>query len=116
LTFFLVLLIIFMVMPHLRPDFKSDLPQPPLENQPPAPPDPQNLVLTNFRKRLHRDQFPASPSGPTLGAPANLFAVRPDGVLFVDGAKELQFEDVAHGNHIAKSVGVTRIGLLTAKK
>jgi len=34
----------------------------------------------------------------------------------VDGAKELQFEDVATVIDIAKSVGVTRIGLLTAKK
>ncbi len=41
----LVLLIIFMILPHPSVGLKSDLPQPPLENQPPAPPN--HLVGVN---------------------------------------------------------------------
>jgi biopolymer transport protein ExbD len=45
-----------------------------------------------------------------------LFAVRPDGVLFVDGAPELEFEDVAAVIDIAHGAGVGRIGVLTDKE
>jgi biopolymer transport protein TolR len=44
-----------------------------------------------------------------------LFAVRPDGVLFVNGARELEFEDVATVIDIAHGAGVQRIGVMTDK-
>ncbi len=111
----LVLLIIFMVLPHPSTGLKSDVPQPPLENQP-APPNPQHLVL-----RIQESGSIEINSQPVLLSQLSerlqtLFAVRPDGVLFVDGAKELQFEDVANVIDIAHGVGVNRIGLLTAKQ
>jgi biopolymer transport protein TolR len=111
----LVLLIIFMVLPHPSTGLKSDVPQPPLENQPAAPPNPQHLVL-----KIQESGSIESNSQPVLLSQLSerlqaLFAVRPDGVLFVDGAKELQFEDVASVIDIAHGVGVNRIGILTAK-
>ena len=111
----LVLLIIFMILPHPSVGLKSDLPQPALENQPPAPPNPQDLVL-----RIQESGSIEINSQPVLLAQLSerlqtLFAVRPDGVLFVDGAKELQFEDVATVIDIAHLVGVNRIGILTEK-
>lgn len=111
----MVLLIIFMVLPHPSTGLKFDVPQPPLENQP-APPNPQHLVL-----RIQESGSIEINSQPVLLSQLSerlqsLFAVRPDGVLFVDGAKELQFEDVAHVIDIAHGVGVNRIGLLTAKQ
>jgi biopolymer transport protein TolR len=111
----LVLLIIFMILPHPSMGLKSDLPQPPIENQPPAPPNPQHLVL-----RIQESGSIEINSQPVLLAQLSerlqtLFAVRPDGVLFVDGAKELQFEDVATVIDIAHLVGVNRIGILTEK-
>jgi len=110
----LVLLIIFMVLPHPSTGLKSDVPQPPLENQP-APPNPQHLVL-----RIQENGSIEINSQPVLLGQLSdrlqsLFAVRPDGVLFVDGAKELQFEDVATVIDIAHGVGVNRIGILTAR-
>jgi biopolymer transport protein TolR len=111
----LVLLIIFMVLPHPSTGLKSDVPQPPLENQPAAPPNPQHLVL-----RIQDSGAIEINSQPVLLSQLSerlqsLFAVRPDGVLFVDAAKELQFEDVANVIDIAHGVGVNRIGILTAK-
>jgi biopolymer transport protein TolR len=111
----LVLLIIFMVLPHPSTGLKSDVPQPPLENQPAAPPNPQHLVL-----KIQESGSIEINSQPVLLSQLSerlqaLFAVRPDGVLFVDGAKELQFEDVASVIDIAHGVGVNRIGILTAK-
>jgi biopolymer transport protein ExbD len=44
-----------------------------------------------------------------------LFAVRPEGVLFVNGAGELDFADVASVVDIARGAGVERIGLLTER-
>ena len=44
-----------------------------------------------------------------------LFAVRPDGVPFVNGARELEFEDIATVIDIAHGAGVGRIGVITDK-
>jgi biopolymer transport protein TolR len=110
----MVLLIIFMVLPHPSTGLKSDVPQQPSENHP-APPNPQHLVL-----RIQESGSIEINSQPVLldqlsERLKNLFAVRPDGVLFVDGAKELQFQDVANVIDIAHGVGVNRIGILTDK-
>ncbi|HEY6390853.1 MAG TPA: biopolymer transporter ExbD [Bryobacteraceae bacterium] len=110
----LVLLIIFMILPHPSTGLKSDVPQLPQDNQP-APPNPQHLVL-----RIQESGSIEINSQPVLLAQLSerlqaLFAVRPDGVLFVDGAKELQFQDVVNVIDIAHGVGVNRIGILTAK-
>jgi biopolymer transport protein ExbD len=45
-----------------------------------------------------------------------LFATRPGGVLFVDGAPDLDFADVAHVIDIARGAGVFRIGLITDRE
>jgi biopolymer transport protein TolR len=45
-----------------------------------------------------------------------LFAVRPEGVLFVNGDGELDFADVASVIDIARGAGVDRIGLMTARQ
>jgi len=42
-----------------------------------------------------------------------VFAARPGGVLFLDGAPELEFADVATVIDVARGAGVFRIGLIT---
>ena len=111
----LVLLIVFMLLPSKTTGLKSEVPQPAPENQS-APPNPQNLVL-----RIQQDRSIDINSQPVLLADLQerlktLFAVRPDGVLFVAGAKELDFEDVAVVIDIARGAGVDRIGLMTEKE
>jgi biopolymer transport protein TolR len=110
----LVLLIVFMLLPTKTVGLKSDVPQLPTENQP-AIPNPQHLVL-----RIQEDRSMDINSQPVVLAELQerlrtLFAVRPDGVLFVNGAAELQFEDVATVIDIAHGAGVQRIGVLTEK-
>jgi biopolymer transport protein ExbD len=110
----LVLLIVFMLLPTKTVGLKSDVPQPPAANQP-AIPNPQHLVL-----RIQRDRSMDINSQPVALAElrerlGTLFAVRPDGVLFIDGAGELEFEDVATVIDIAHGAGVDRIGIVTDK-
>jgi biopolymer transport protein TolR len=110
----LVLLIVFMLMPTKTVGLKSDVPQLATENQP-AVPNPLNLVL-----RIQKDRSMDINSQPVVLAELRerlrtLFAVRPDGVLFVNGAPELEFEDVAMVIDIAHGAGVGRIGVMTDK-
>jgi biopolymer transport protein TolR len=110
----MVLLIVFMLLPTKTVGLKSDVPQLPTENQP-AVPNPLNLVL-----RIQKDHSMDINSQPVVLAELrerlqNLFAVRPDGVLFVNGARELEFDDVATVIDIAHGAGVQRIGVMTDK-
>ena len=110
----LVLLITFMILPSKTMGLKSDIPQPAPENQQPLP-NPQNIVVS-----IRKDRSMQINSQPITLADLpdrlkSLFAVRPDGVLFVDGAGELEFADVVVVIDIARGVGVDRIGLMTAK-
>ncbi len=110
----LVLLIVFMLLPTKTVGLKSDVPQPPLANQP-AISNPQHLVL-----RIQNDHSMDINSQPVVLAELeerlrSLFAVRPDGVLFIEGAAELEFADVAAVIDIAHGAGVDRIGLMTDK-
>lgn len=111
----LVLLIVFMLLPSHTRGLESEAPRPAPENQT-APPNPQHLVL-----RIHSDgsiQLNSQPValGELEARLRSLFAVRPEGVLFVDGAGNLEFSDVATVIDVARGAGVERIGLLTARQ
>jgi biopolymer transport protein TolR len=109
----LVLLIVFMLLPTHSRGLKSDVPEP-------APagggaPNPQNVVV-----RIQKDGSIEIDSQTVLRADLrarleSLFAGRPDGVLFLDGANELDFADVAEVIDTARGAGVERIGLLTGQ-
>jgi biopolymer transport protein ExbD len=108
----LVLLITFMILPSRTRGLPSEVPQPAPEDQP-APPNPQQLVL-----RIQKDHSIDINSQPVALVELDarlkrLFAVRPEGVLFVSAAGELDFSDVATVIDIARGAGVGRIGLIT---
>jgi biopolymer transport protein TolR len=108
----LVLLITFMVMPSHTTGLKSEVPEPAPENAPSLP-HPEDVVL-----RIQKDRSIDINSQPVLmleleGRLKTLFAARPGGVLFVDGAHELEFADVAAVIDVAQGAGVARIGLIT---
>jgi len=110
----LVLLIVFMLLPSHTHGLESDLPQP-VSRDVPAATNPQN-VLVHIQKdgSLDIDSQPVPPA--ELEARLHsLFAVRPDGVLFLDGAGELDFATVAGVIDTARGAGVARVGLVTAR-
>ena len=108
----LVLLITFMLLPNRSKGLPSEVPDPAPENQP-AIANRLDVVL-----RIEKDQsieIDSQPvSRPELEARLKLiFATRLGGVLFVDGARELDFADVATVIDAARGAGVFRIGLIT---
>ena len=108
----MVLLIIFMVLPSKTVGLDSELPQPAPDNAP-AIPNPQNLVLS-IHKDGSIDINTQAISLDQLGARLRtLFAGRPDGVLFINGSRELHFADVATVIDTARGAGVDRVGILT---
>jgi biopolymer transport protein TolR len=106
----LVLLVTFMILPTRTRGLPSEVPQPAQDDQP-APINPQHLVL-----RIQKDHSIEINSEPVELARLEerlrrLFAVRPEGVLFVNGAGDLDFVvDIARG------AGVARIGLMTDRQ
>jgi len=108
----LVLFVAFMLLPSPTKGLKSEVPQLSSDNQP-AIPNPLNLVL-----RIQKDRSMDINAQPVVLAELHqrlrtLFAVRPDGVLFVDGSTELEFQDVATVIDIAHGAGIQRIGVMT---
>jgi len=68
--------------------------------------------------RIAKDRSIAIDSQPVASADLDarirlVFAARPGGVLFVDGARELDFGDVATVIDVARGAGVNRVGLIT---
>ena len=108
----LVLLITFMLLPSRTKGLPSEAPEPAPANQT-AIPNRLDVVLRIGKDRsIAIDSQPVSP--PELEARLKLtFATRPGGVLFVGGAPELDFADVASVIDVARGAGVFRIGLIT---
>lgn len=108
----MVLLIIFMCLPSRTVGLESELPQPTPESSS-VPPNPMDLVLS-IRKDRSMDIKSQPVSLEQLeGRLKTLFASRPDGVLFLAGARELDFEVVATVIDIAHGANVSRIGIMT---
>lgn len=110
----LVLLITFMILPHRTRGLPAEAPLPSTDDQP-APPNPQHLIL-----RIQKDRSMDINSQPVALVELEerlrrLFAVRPEGVLFVNGSGELDFAEVVIVMDIARGAGVKRFGLLTEK-
>lgn len=108
----LVLLITFMLLPNRTKGLPSEAPDPAPADQPSAP-RPLDVVL-----RIAQDRSIAIDSQAVARLELDarlrlLFATRPGGVLFVEGAGELEFADVATVIDIARGAGVQRVGLIT---
>ena len=108
----LVLLITFMLLPNRTKGLPAEAPDP-APDIPSAPTNRLDVVL-----RIGQDRSMQIDSQPVAVAELDsrlrlVFAVRPGGVLFVDGARELDFGDVATVIDIARGAGVNRVGLIT---
>jgi biopolymer transport protein ExbD len=108
----LVLIIIFMVITPLAPrGLDALLPQAPSNDDRPAT---QHAIVVTVsspdRVSLNREELDLATLEARL---ADLFRTRPPDVVFVRGAKDLAFREVAQVLDIAKGAGVRRIGLMT---
>jgi biopolymer transport protein ExbD len=106
----LVLLIIFMVIqPQLSTGHKADVPQP---STGPADASRQDIVVSVAEDRtleINTQKVAWEDLEKRLRA---LFAVRPNGVLFVTAAPGIEFKEVATVIDTARGVGVGRVALM----
>jgi len=110
----LVLLITFMLLPNRSKGLPSEVPEPAPDSQPSVA-DRLDSVL-----RIRKDRSIDINSQPVLiieleGRLKTLFVKRPGGVLFIDGAPELEYADVASVIDIARGAGWNRVGLMTER-
>jgi biopolymer transport protein TolR len=110
----LVLLITFMLLPSRTKGLPSEVPDAPADNQP-STPNPLASVLS-----IHKDRSIEINSQPVLlreleGRRKTLRVTRPGGVLFIDGAAELDYADVASVIDVARGTGWDRVGLMTQR-
>ncbi len=110
----LVLLITFMLLPNRSKGLPSEVPEPSADAHV-AVANPLDSVL-----RIRKDRSIEIDSRPVVfreleGRLRTLFATRPGGVLFIDGAPELEYSDVASVIDTARGVGWNRVGLMTER-
>ena len=110
----LVLLIIFMVITPLTPKgLEALVPQPNESDEPPPDTNIRTVVVSvnaNKSIMINRDPTQLDVLEERL---RDVFKTRAERVMFVRGAPNLDFRDVAQVIDIGKGAGVDRIGLLT---
>ena len=110
----LVLLITFMLLPNRTKGLPSEVPEPAPENQG-ATPDRLDIVLRVLQDHSIEIDSKPVPSIELDGRLRSLLLTRPGGVLFIEGAPEIEYSDVASVIDIARGAGWNRVGLLTER-
>ena len=110
----LVLLVIFMTITPLTPKgLDAAVPQPPPPGAPPPPDDNRTIILGIDKDRvikINSDVYQLRDVGPKL---VEIFRTRNDRTMFINGDKDLNFEDVVQLIDVGKGAGVDKIGLMT---
>ena len=111
----LVLIIIFMmILPKLPKGLKAQVPQPPDQSQPVREQTPDQGVVTVFADQTVQLNQEAPVALYVLDARLrDLFKNATHHVIFVRGAKTLDFQNVAQVIDIAKGAGLERVALIT---
>ena len=108
----LVLLVIFMIIPHTQKGLKTELPQPPPKDDA-ARPDPEVIVvqvLPDGSVRINEERVNWEDLGNRL---EQIFKLRQNRVAFVRGDAGLEFQMMAKAIDIMVAAGVTSVGLMT---
>jgi biopolymer transport protein ExbD len=121
----LVLIIIFMVITPLTPKGLDTLvPQPSPEQQQQTSvdirtiviqvecQDPDARVCQRISLKINQDSVSWDTLGPRL---EDIFKTRAEKVAFVKGSDNIEFAEIARAIDIARTAGVDKIGLITAK-
>jgi biopolymer transport protein TolR len=109
----LVLLVIFMMMPHRQKGLDAALPQP---ADSPAPIDhPETIVVeiaSDGSVRINQSAVRPEELGARL---QEIFARRPDRVAFLQANRSLEFQAVVQVLDLMHTAGATPIGLLSSE-
>jgi len=109
----LVLIIIFMVItPTVSRGLDALVPQSPDQQQPTPPPVHDVVITVQADRTLLLNQEPVALAA-LRDRLARLFQSSPHRVIFVRGAKELEFQAVAEVIDIAHDAGIDRVALMT---
>ncbi len=111
----LVLLIIFMViLPRKSTGLDAQVPHPSADSSPP-PARTEIIVSVSEDGTLRINTQPVSWQDLDQRL-QQIFAQQPDGVLFVEGAPGIEFQEVAHVLDVARGAGIGRASLMPRTK
>jgi biopolymer transport protein TolR len=107
----LVLLVIFMIIPHKQTGLKAEIPQPAVT--PPATPEPEVVVvqvLADGSLRINQQPVQWEALGDRL---QEVFKVRANRTAFIRGDSAIEFQLVARVIDVMHTAGISSVGLLT---
>ncbi len=111
----LVLLIIFMIITPMTPEgLPALIPQPPPPHETPQVKERTVVISVDKNGSISINQEPVAESQ-LRDRLLKIFSARAERVVFVEGAPNLDFDQVAGVIDIARGAGVDHIGLLTGK-
>ena|ERR1700688_862689 len=109
----LVLLVVFMIIPHRQKGLEADIPQ---QTDRPVPKDPPETIIVQIASdgsaRINQSGVPLEELSARL---RDVFARRSDRVAFVQADRSLEFQAVAQVLDLMHSAGATPIGLLSSE-
>jgi biopolymer transport protein TolR len=109
----LVLLVIFMIIPHKQLGLDAALPQQSTEDPVGPPPDLIVVqVVSDGSVRLNQSEIPLDELGARL---EKIFALRAHRVAFLQGDRSLEFQAVTQVLDVMHTAGASPIGLLTSE-
>ena len=109
----LVLLVIFMIIPHRQMGLQANLPQPAGPRDPIAPPEPIVVQLAaDGTVRINGSVVPLDELRGRLG---RIFALRAHRVAFLQGDRSLEFQAVAQVLDLMHLAGISPVGLLSSE-
>jgi biopolymer transport protein TolR len=107
----LVLLVIFMIMPHRQVGLDVQVPQPASNAH--RQPEPEVVVVRVLADGTLRVNQQAVTWDSLQQSLEDIFKLRADRTAFVRGDDEVEFQSVAQVISVMRGVGVARVGLLT---
>jgi len=108
----LVLLVIFMIIPHHQTGLRAEIPQPAPANAPPSPQPDVIVVQVVDGGSLKINEQPV-PWDSLRSRLDEIFARRADRTAFVSGDSAVEFQVVAKVIDVMDAAGISSVGLLT---
>ena len=108
----LVLLVIFMIIPHHQTGLRAEIPQPSQDTAPPNP-EPDIVVIQVLSEgSLKINEQPVTRDS-LRGRLEEIFSQRANHSAFVRGESAVEFQVVAKVIDVMQSAGISSVGLLT---